>query len=167
MHLAAFGAFQPLWSEAVHDEWTTALLQDRPDLSPARIARTRALMDAHAGNAMVTGYEPLIASLSLPDPDDRHVLAAAIHGGAGIIVTANLKNFPAALLAPYSITAQHPDTFMHGLLDADPQSAVIAFATDRAAMVNPPMTVIEYLAALEAIDLPMTTAALRAVAGQI
>ena len=50
MYLAAFGAFQPLWSEAVHDEWTTALLQNRPDLNPERIARTRALMDAHVNN---------------------------------------------------------------------------------------------------------------------
>jgi len=167
MYLAAFGAFRPMWSEAVHDEWTAALLQNRPDLHPARIARTRALMDAYVNNATVTGYEPLIATLTLPDPNDRHVLAAAIHGGANIIVTANLKDFPGTVLTPYHVTAQHPDTFMRGLIDDDPHSAAMAFAADRAAMLNPPMTVSEYAAMLAASDLPLTVAALRDVAHTI
>ena len=115
----------------------------------------------------MTGYEPLIATLTLPNPNDRHVLAAAIHGSASVIVTANLKDFPATVLAPHNIVAQHPDTFMRALFDADPQSAVTAFAADRAGMANPPMTVVEYLTALEAHDLPQTVAALRAVADQL
>ena len=167
MYFAAFDTYQPLWSDAVHREWVGALLRSRPDLNPNRIARTRALMDAHFNNATVTGYEPLIATLTLPDSNDRHVLAAAIHGGASVIVTANLKDFPATALAPHNITAQHPDIFISSLLDTNPQSAITAFATDRSAMANPPMTAAEYLAALEAHDLRRTASALRAFTSQI
>ena len=167
MHLAAFGTYQPLWSDAVHDEWVAALLRNRPDLSPTRIARTRALMDAHVNNATVAGFEPLIATLTLPDPNDRHVLAAARHGGASVIVTANLKDFPATALAPYNITAEHPHSFISGLIEAETQSAVAAFAADRAAMAKTVMTVAEYLTALEAHDLRHTALELRTFASEI
>ena len=80
MHLALTGLFRARWSDAVHEEWICALLRNRPDLSRAKLERTRALMDAHTIDALVTGYEDLIEGLLLPDPDDRHVLAAAIRG---------------------------------------------------------------------------------------
>jgi len=67
-------------------------------------------MDAHVMDSLVTGYERLIETLDLPDPDDRHVLAAAIAGGADVLVTKNLKDFPADRLAPFGIEAQHPDS---------------------------------------------------------
>lgn len=78
MHLALTGLFRARWSADVHEEWITALLQKRPDLTREKLARTRALMDLHAIDALVTGYEDLIPGLQLPDPNDRHVLAAAI-----------------------------------------------------------------------------------------
>lgn len=61
---------------------------------------------------VVTGYEPLIESLTLPDPDDRHVLAAAIKAGAQVIVTFNLKDFPTDTLDPFGIEAKGPDDFL-------------------------------------------------------
>lgn len=94
MHLALTGLFSAKWSAAVHEEWIHALLRRRPDLAREKLARTRMLMDLHAGDALVSGYEDLIESLQLPDPNDRHVLAAAIRGGADVIVTANLRHFP-------------------------------------------------------------------------
>ena len=108
MELARADAFAPLWTEAVHQEWMRNLAAKEPHIKPAQIARLRALMEACVGNVMVTGYEMLIDGLILPDPDDRHVLAAAIHGGASVIVTSNLKDFPAGTLALYNITAEHP-----------------------------------------------------------
>ena len=51
-------------------------------------------MNAHVRDALVTGFKQLIEILALPDPDDRHVLAAAIKGRADLIVTTNLKDFP-------------------------------------------------------------------------
>src|SRR5262249_5087261 len=117
MHLALRDLFQPRWSDRVHEEWIAALLRNRPDLTFAQLARTRRLMDENVEEALVGGYEHLVDQLPLPDPKDRHVLAAAIHGGAGVIVTSNLRDFPADVLAAYAIDAQRPDTFVGALLD--------------------------------------------------
>ena len=93
------------------------LARNEPHITPAQIARMRTLMETYVGDVIVTGYEPLIDNITLPDLDDRHVLAAAIHSGASVIVTANLKDFSAAALAPHNIVAQHPDAFVRGLLN--------------------------------------------------
>ena len=161
MELALAGAFRPLWTDRVHDEWTAALGRDRPDLSADRIARTRALMVAHVEDALVTGYEDLIDTLTLPDPDDRHVLAAAAHGGASIIVTSNTKDFPATELLPYNILAMPPDDFICGLLADNAKMVVDALRADRASLRNPPMTKDSYLAALERAGLVETVAVLK------
>ena len=72
------------------------------------------------------------------------------------MVTTNVKHFPREALAPYNIIAQHVDTFVRGLLEIDIDSALAAFADDRAALMNPPMTVAEYLASLERSGLSQT-----------
>jgi hypothetical protein len=77
-------------------------------------------MDQHAVDALVTGYEDLIPGLQLPDPDDRHVLAAAIRGHADVIVTINLRDFPSDSIGAFGIEAQHPDEFILHLLDLAP-----------------------------------------------
>lgn len=112
LRLAGAGLFVPQWSAAIHDEWMRNLIADRPDLSPERIARRRRAMDEAFPSGLVTGYEHLVPGLDLPDQDDRHVLAAAVHGGAGEIVTFNLRDFPAERLAPYRVRATHPDEFI-------------------------------------------------------
>ena len=114
-------------------------------------------------NAEITGYEPLIHTLTLPDPDDRHVLAAAIHGGASVIVTANLRDFPAEALAPHRLIAQHPDSFVLTLLATDPDAVLAVMREHRFSLVNPPKTAKEYLATLERHHMTATVAALRAV----
>jgi hypothetical protein len=76
------------------------------------LARTRALTNAAVRDCLVTGYDDVIDSLTLPAADDRHVLAAAIRAGAEVIVTYNLKDFPAETLAKFGIEAQHPDDFL-------------------------------------------------------
>ena len=161
IYLAAADTFRALWSNAVSEEWMAALARDRPDLSSSAIARVRTLMEAHVEHAVVSDYEGLIPQLTLPDPDDRHVLAAAIHGGANIIVTANIKDFPPDALAPYKLIAQEPDDFIRTLLEADPESAVGAFAADRARLRNPAMTPTEYIANLERAGLTQTATVLR------
>ena len=161
MHLAVAGVFRPRWTDKVQDEWTTALLRDRPDLDAARLAHRRGLMDDYILDARVTGYEPLIDGLVLPDSDDRHVLAGAIHGGATVIVTANLRDFPLATLAPHGIEAQHPDLFVRALIEDDSGAVVAVVAEHRAALVNPPKSPDEYLAMLERHRMTETVAALR------
>lgn len=109
MHLAVRDVFVARWTEAIHDEWTRNVLLNRPDLKPAQLARTRTLMDSSVLDCVVTGYEDLTESVSLPDYGDRHVLAAAMGCEAEIIVTFNLKDFPTEVLKPFGIEAQHPD----------------------------------------------------------
>ena len=167
MFLAAFDAFRAQWSEDIHREWTAALARDRPDLDVKRIARTRALMEAHLPNAMVSGYERRIAKLVLPDPNDRHVLAAALHCKAHVIVTTNLKHFPKAVLSSHGISAQFPDDFVCDLIVADRDRAVLAFAADRARMVNLPHSVAEYIAGIDAGGLKKSAAMLRGVADRL
>ena len=106
MHLALTDLFRAKWTDAIHEEWMRAVLETRPDLTREKLERTRNLMNAHVRDCLVTGYEGLIPGLPLPDPDDRHVLAAAIRGRADVIVTFNLKDFPATTLAPLGIETQ-------------------------------------------------------------
>ena len=108
MHLALTDLFRAKWTNAIHDEWMRNVLTNRSDLTAAQLGRTRDLMNAHVRDALVENYEPLIPALTLPDADDRHVLAAAIRGRADVIVTFNLSDFPKAALDPYGIAAQRP-----------------------------------------------------------
>src|SRR5438094_5200959 len=101
--LAVIGLYRPRWTEAIHQEWMENLIRERPDLSRDRLDRTRNLMNQSVPDCLVSGYEELIASLALPDPNDRHVLAAAIHAGAESIVTYNLSDFPAVTLATHGV----------------------------------------------------------------
>jgi predicted nucleic acid-binding protein len=162
MRLAGAYLFQAKWTAKIQDEWTAALARDRPELLK-QIARTRALMETHISGAEVTGYEPLIDQLTLPDPDDRHVLAAAIHAGASVIVTVNLRDFPPKVLAPYRLTAQHPDNFVLSLLAGDSDAVLAVMREHRLSLVNPPKTAADYISTLELHHMTATVGALRTV----
>lgn len=161
MHLALIGVFRAKWSAEVHEEWTRNLLINRPDLTRAQLERTRQLMDKAAPDALVTGYEHLIPRLVLPDPNDRHVLAAAIRAGASVIVTCNLGDFPPHVLGEFDIEAQHPDDFILRLLDVVPGLVVEAAENHRQSLKNPPKSVTEYISTLESQGLIQTASALR------
>ena len=90
---------QAKWTNQILDEVFDNLRENRPDLNSDALSRTRKLMICAVRDCIVVGYEPLIDALELPDPDDRHVLAAAIRARAQVIVTNNLKDFPARQLA--------------------------------------------------------------------
>lgn len=98
---------------------------------------TRKLLNTAIDDCLVEGYETLVPALELPDPDDRHVLAAAIVGGADVIVTQNIREFPAETLAPFRIDVQHPDKFIRHMLDLDEAVALSAVRGARGALKNP------------------------------
>ncbi|MGH3168611.1 MAG: PIN domain-containing protein [Trebonia sp.] len=112
IRIAQSGTVQAKRTNEILDEMLAALLRNRPDVPPAKLGRLRELMNAAVRDCLVTGYEPLVEGLKLPDPKDRHVLAAAIKTGAQVIVTRNLKDFPAADLNPWDIEAKSPDAFV-------------------------------------------------------
>jgi hypothetical protein len=161
IRLAQAGLVLGRWTEAIHDEWTRNVLKDNPNLSAERLIRTRNLMNEAVRDCLVTGYEDLIASLSLPDPDDRHVLAAAIRVGAAVIVTCNLKDFPAETLSRFDIEAQHPDDLLVSLLDQAPGTVCAAVKQQRESLRNPPKTAQELLTTLESQGLTQSVSRLK------
>lgn len=156
MHLAVVDTFAARWTEMIHDEWTRNVLKSRPDLRPEQLARTRESMNRHTRGAVVEDYEHLIETLDLPDADDRHVLAAAITAEAGLIVTFNLRDFPANKLAQYGIQAIHPDEFCLLLIDAEPELVLTAARNQWNSLKNPPKPLVEFLATLSAAGLSKT-----------
>jgi len=167
MYLALTDLFRAKWTDAIHDEWMRNVLKDYPDISREKLERTRDLMNAHVRDCLVTDYEDLIEALTLPDPDDRHVLAAAIRAGADVIVTSNLTDFPADVLGKYGIEAQHPDEFFMHQLDLAPNLVCSAAKKQRESLKKPPLTVEQYLESLERQGLAQTVAALRPFADLI
>ncbi len=161
MHLALTGLFRAKWSADVHEEWISALLRKRPDLSREKLERTRLLMDTHAVDALVTGYEHLIPGLHLPDPNDRHVLAAAIRARADVIVTMNLRDFPDETIATFGIEAQHPDEFISHLLDLSTGLVSGAARAHQQSLKNPAKSTEEYLQMLELQGLTQAVSVLR------
>lgn len=160
MRLALAGAYRPRWSKPVQDEWLNALVRNRPDLPRQKLERIRLLMEQHIPDAEVTGFEQLIGVLSLPDPNDRHVLAAAIECSASIIVTFNLKHFPTAILSSFGIEACHPDGFVLRLYGHDPVVVATAMREHRASLTKPAVSVVDYLKSLELAGLTGTAAAI-------
>ena len=149
------------WSDEIHEEWIRSLLRKRPDLKRERLERTRKCMDQHVNGGLVSGYESLIPTLQLPDPNDRHVLALAIHSKSQYIVTNNLGDFPKETLAPFKVEAVSPDEFIVQLIALDAEGVLTAAMHHRADLKNPSKTPDEYLATLEIQRLPKTVAFLR------
>jgi len=114
-------------------------------------------------DCLVTDYEPHIERLTLPDPDDRHVLAAAIHCNAGVIVTLNVRDFPDDVVGAYGISVQHPDEFLSHLFDLKPAVVCSAVREMREQLRRPPKTVDELLDDLLRTGLPNTVSLLTAM----
>ena len=161
LRLALTALFHARWTDRIHDEWIRGVLKQRGDLTNPQLERTRSLMNQAVPDCLVTSYESLIDGLTLPDPEDRHVLAAAIRCQAGVIVTYNLKHFPEEALVPYGIEAQHPDEFVSHLFDLDPGAVCAAVHDQRDSLKNPPLSVDELLNEFLARELPDTVAQLK------
>ena len=165
IRIANAGIVRARRTERILDECFRNILRQRPDLAPAALDRTRHLMNDAVPDCLVLGYEPLVEGLALPDPDDRHVLAAAIRANAQAIVTFNLADFPAETLGPYDIEAKHPDDFVLDSIDLA-QATVVRCVTEQAAELrNPPTTVPQLLDTLRAQGLAQSVARLRELLG--
>ncbi|MFE2290544.1 PIN domain-containing protein [Streptomyces sp. NPDC059452] len=164
IRVAQAGLVQAKWTDRILDETFRNLEKNRPDLAPHKLKRTRELMAGSIRNVLVRGYEPLIGMLDLPDPDDRHVLAAAVRAKAQVIVTFNLKDFPADKLSVWDVQAVHPDAFIEAQVGLSPQLVygVLTQIAD-AWMVPPDAVVSDVIASLEREGLVASAAALRAM----
>ncbi len=131
---AGTGAFQPLWSERILEEWRRAAAR-RSDHDGMIAESEIALVKARFPNALVTVSPETEARLSLPDPDDIHVLAAAVDNGSGELLTLNLKDFPTRALSAEGIIRRDPDTFLLEAYHAEPTAIedIVAGVLARAA----------------------------------
>ena len=161
IQLATMSLFKARWTNQIHDEWIFNLLKNRPDLTIDRLQKTRQLINAAVRDCLVEGYESFIESVNLPDENDRHILAAAIHSNADLIVTFNLKDFPEQLLRKYKIRAIHPDDFTISLLDIDCISVCKAAQQHGNRLKKPQKSAEEYLSTLSSQGLIKTAQLLR------
>jgi predicted nucleic acid-binding protein len=162
LRLARQGVVQPRWSDTILDEVFRNILANRPDLPAQALDRTRELMSSRFPAARIEGHEALIPSLDLPDADDRHVLAAALHARAALIVTFNLRDFPATVLEPKGVVAVHPDDFVLERIADGIEPVLAALRAQVAGLSRPPTTVQDLLARLQECGLPRAVARLRA-----
>lgn len=125
------GLVEARWTNEIHDEWIRNLVANTPALSIERLLATRDKMNAVLPEANVVNYHPMIADLALPDPDDRHVLAAAIAGKASIIVTWNPKDFPRQALRTHGVTSRSPDDFLADIHTAFPDAVMSSVSCSR------------------------------------
>jgi len=160
LHIADRGLYRPKWTDKIQEQWTRNLLLNRPDLLTAHLQKTTDTMNRAFPDATIRNFEPLIASLTLPDADDRHVLAAAIHGQADVLVTASLKDFPSTIVGLFDIEVQHPDQFINSFLATHPDEVLLAFKSQVGNLRRPAKTVDEVLEILRRNRLPTTVDAL-------
>ena len=136
--VAASGAYAPLWSARILEEWARAtrrLPAGAEGVARAEIARLR----ADWPGAEVAAPAALVAEITLPDPDDAHVLAAAIAGRAGTLLTFNRVDFPTRLLTPRGVIPRDPDGFLTELAgdgDGDGVAAAAEAARARAEAIS-------------------------------
>lgn len=160
LRLAVERVCQVHWSAEVQHEWKRHLVDDA-GYAEAVIARTQARMDAAFPQARVTGYEGLIPELSLPDPADCHVLAAAVQARVSVLVTFNLKDFPPEVLAGHGLLPLHPDVLLPRLWAESPDGFRQALQRLMGALKAPPMGLEDIAAALANLQMPRTALLLR------
>lgn len=141
------GFYRPLWSRDILNETTESMARRHPEVEPEALARRVRFMEAAFPDAMVSGYEGLASSLPTFG-SDAHVVAAAIVGYADVIVTQNVRDFPADALAGYRLLAQSPDDFLVHQWWLDPDAAAQVVVGQSAGTRRPhrsPQEILEHL----------------------
>lgn len=159
-HFAFGGLFRARWTDEIVDEWTRNLVAKKPKVSDSVRSQVAAMKQNFEG-CWVTGYEPLIETLTLPDTNDRHVLAAAIKCSAQHIVTENLNDFPPSELERYDIEAISADDFLTHTFQLFTFEAMRILRDLRVSYDNPAYTSSEFITDLTAKGRPKLAASAR------
>lgn len=163
IRIAQAGLVQARWTDQILDEVLNNIRENRPGLAPELLDRTRTLMVKAVRDCLVTGYEPLIPALELPDSDDCRVLAAAIRARAQVIVTNNLKDFPAEALRQWDIEPKDADDFVSDQIGLNAKVVWSCVQQIANSWRNPPGTIADVLTSLERCGLVQSVAELRAL----
>lgn len=168
--LGEAGLYHPRWTREIHEEWIRNVIENRGASGTVTREKLEARRDAMIEaieDSLVEDYEELIPNLTLPDHDDRHVLAAAIKSEANLILTINLKDFPQQTLAAWNLTAKHPDAFTSELLQTDQEAVVAVVREIRGRRKRPPISAEDFLAQLERQGLKKFVVELRSIGAEI
>lgn len=153
--------YTPNWSDHIFDEWKRVMKEKGVSEDEANKRAEKA--NLAFPDAMVKNYKGLISHLNLPDEDDRHVLAAAIKTNANIIVTNNIKDFPAEYLQSFGLNAKSADDFLTDIIDLNQEHAVDAFKEMVLHKKNPKFDEFEVLNQLRKAGLTDTASYLHAL----
>jgi hypothetical protein len=160
LSLAEAGFFRPRWSREVIIETERAIceiLKGRGDPDHAANAQKHCAAITRAfPEATVDGYAELIPAIKLPDENDRHVVAAAIQARASVVVTNNIKHFPAEYLATFHLEPSTADDFLSNVIDLYTPGAVAALRTMRQRFKRPELDAETLLRRMEAAGLTQT-----------
>ncbi len=159
---AADGLVAARWTDAIHEEWIRALSGFPKAIPVGDLQLVRDLMNRALPDANVTGYEHRVDAIVLPDPGDRHVVAAALETGAALIVTVNLRDFPSDVLELAGLRAVDPDSFLIALHASMPEALMDVTERARRNLRRSVPTKEEFNAALERQGLKRFVAVIRA-----
>jgi predicted nucleic acid-binding protein len=162
LRLAQSGLLDPHWSQAVLDEAARAIVHVHPHRPVSAIQLRTDAMNRAFPYALVEAADYHRELFDLPDPGDRHVVAAARACEAEIIVTHNAWNFPVTQLAPHSLRAVTPDDLLRELFDQHPEQVIWAIQETAAATRNPSLSLHAILASLSRSRLPRFVAQISA-----
>ena len=166
LRAAEAGLYRPLWSAEILREVRSAVLDVHPGIPPTHVDARLTAMQSAFEDATVLGWEPLVDGIVLGgDPDDRHVVAAAVRGGAEAVVTANTKDFPEEPLSALGLHAVHPDDFLLDLADLDPPTMVAVIESQSRGTGRPPLSPGQVLDSLGRAGTPGFAASMRPLLG--
>lgn len=158
---AHYDLYTPRWSKHIFDEWLVVMR--RKGISDVEAAKRTHIMNDAFPDALVIGYESLIPVLKLADQKDKHVLAAAVKANANLIITNNLKDFPAEYLSTFGLRAKCPDVFLAEIINNDNKTSIIAFNELVSIKKNPVYEAYQVLEILRKYGLRETTDLLRSL----
>lgn len=154
LRIAERELYRPVWLGRILDEAADAILAIHPDLTAELVTKRFEAINHTFEDALVAEWEALEGTITLPDPDDRHVVAAAMRGRADAIVTANLPDFPDDVMTPLGIAVVSPDEFLLDQLDLAPRIVLDVLREQAAHTRRPPLTPTDLLAGLARAGLP-------------
>jgi predicted nucleic acid-binding protein len=154
LRIAERELYRPLWSARIVAEAVDAIVEIHREIPPEQVQRRFADVDGTFEDARIDGWEDLEDTVTLPDPDDRHVVATAMHGRADAIVTANLRDYPPDILGPLNIEVIHPDDFLLNQLDLAPRIVLEALRDQAAHTRRPVLSTVDLIARLARAGVP-------------
>jgi predicted nucleic acid-binding protein len=168
MSIAVTGLFAAKWTQKIEEEWIESLEKNRPDLKGKLATRRDSMREAVPDwEISEAAWNSIASSLTLPDPNDVHVLAAAIAGHADCIVTRNQRDFPASIMDVHGIDILDPDEFIINQWDLENVPVMAAFKGMRARRKKPTESVEDFALTLEKNGLPATAQKIREAAALI